>query len=62
MTLANELWPDDADAADDQRIATVISRLRQALGDRDEKYLQTLHKQGYRLRNATFVRTAPTQR
>ncbi|MBK8050509.1 MAG: winged helix-turn-helix domain-containing protein [Anaerolineales bacterium] len=53
--LASELWPDDADTADDQRIATVISRLRQALGDRDEKYLQTLHKQGYRLRNTRFV-------
>ncbi len=60
--LANALWPDEFHEVDDQRIATVISRLRQALGDRNETYLQTLHKQGYRLRNASFLRAGFTRR
>lgn len=60
--LASALWPDKFHLVDDQRIATVISRLRKALGDRDETYLQTLHKQGYRLQNVSIIGPASTQR
>lgn len=59
--LAETLWPADFHDVDDQRIAAVISRLRQALGDRNETYLQTLHKQGYRLQHVTFIGPASAQ-
>ncbi len=60
--LAETLWPAESHEVDDQRIAAVISRLRQALGDGAETYLQTLHKQGYRLHNVSFIGPASTQR
>lgn len=59
--LAIALWPDESHAVDDQRIATVISRLRRDLDDRQGIYLETLPKQGYRLRNV-IIRTSLARR
>lgn len=53
--LAEELWPDDFHdpivGMDNQRIPSLISRLRLALNDRKKpyKYLITLPKRGYRI-------------
>lgn len=57
--LAEHVWPDEAYEVDDQRIAQIIHRLREALGDRQKpfRYLETRPKRGYRMRQAQIIRT-----
>jgi len=49
--LKRVLWPDDADAQQrsDSAVANVAWELRPALGDEDQRLLQTVRDEGYRL-------------
>jgi hypothetical protein len=49
--LKNVLWPDDANAQlrSDGAVANVAWELRPALGDEDQRLLQTVRDEGYRL-------------
>ncbi len=54
--LANHLYPEPYYEGDDQRISTLIYRIRRALDDNRQIYLQTLRKRGYRLQHVTLAR------
>ncbi|MCL5999009.1 MAG: caspase family protein [Chloroflexi bacterium] len=59
--VAQYLWPEEENVATDQSISALMHRLRNTLSDKQRpyKYLDTLRKRGFRLRNATLVRTKP---
>jgi DNA-binding winged helix-turn-helix (wHTH) protein len=61
--LANHLHPDETYISTDQSLDTLIHRLRDALNDRQKpaRYLETLRKRGFRLKNTTLARTIFTR-
>ena len=61
--LVNHLHPDEAYLKSDQSLDTLIHRLRDLLGDRQKpyRYLETVHRRGFRMKNASLVRTIRTK-
>jgi DNA-binding winged helix-turn-helix (wHTH) protein len=57
--FASYVWRTDYYEGDDQRILTLVHRIRSALGDTRAPYrcLETIRKRGFRLQHATVVRT-----
>lgn len=57
--LFNELYDNETYIGTDQSLDALIYRLRSALGDREKpsKYIETLRKRGFRVKNISLVRT-----
>ncbi len=58
--LGNHIYPDEHYEGDDQRLTASVYRLRQALPEEHRgRFLKTVRKRGYRLEDATLIRTTP---